>query len=281
MTKCTFIVVFSAVIQYLYGVDIAKNVEGGVQLINTGPIELIVPDDLSFTVKRITKAQSCGGAFIICYEATTTIMREEERAYYNFGEVCPLGTCALAVEAETAWYLSLDKRYDGFYARFYDENPRACPRKVINNRTNFTIIELPECPVIVNEAKIPQDDKPKKNNSQATVGIIAVCMVIIILLLVIIIIAGYCIYKRSKRQSTPSAKSLNQCKFPPRNTTTAQLSRSEPEQPHRRLTSWRSHDGSAYGSKKHFSDNYNTHDDRYSRSTNMVTSESSRRNPMI
>uniref|UniRef100_A0A7E4UVL1 Uncharacterized protein n=1 Tax=Panagrellus redivivus TaxID=6233 RepID=A0A7E4UVL1_PANRE len=74
---------------------------------------------------------------------------------------------------------------------------------------------------------------------------------------------------------------LNQWKFPPRNATTAQRSTSDPQQQHRRRTSWRSHDGSAYGPKKHFSDDYNTHDGRHFWSTNMVTPDPSRRNPMI
>uniref|UniRef100_A0A7E4V5W3 Uncharacterized protein n=1 Tax=Panagrellus redivivus TaxID=6233 RepID=A0A7E4V5W3_PANRE len=209
MTKYTFITFFCLILPFLHASDIAKEVEGGVELIKPGPIELIVEDFLSFTLKRLKTSQLCVGDFIICYEAKTTIMHEEQRAYYNFGEVCPLGTCILMVQATTAWYLSLDKRDDTVYARFYDENQRACPRKVVSYRTNFTVLELPDCPVIVNGAKLPQGDKPKKHTTKATVGIIAACVIIMLILLIIISVAGYCIYKRSKRQSTPSAKSVS------------------------------------------------------------------------
>uniref|UniRef100_A0A7E4V4M9 Secreted protein n=1 Tax=Panagrellus redivivus TaxID=6233 RepID=A0A7E4V4M9_PANRE len=168
MTKYSFAAVFCVILHQLYASNIAKKVEGGVQLTNTGPVELIVPDYLSFTVKRIKKSQLCVGDFIICYEATSTIMHDEQRAYYNLGTFCPIGTCTLMVQAETAWYLALEKTEDHVLARFYDGHNRVCPRKVVNNRANFTVFELPDCPVIVNGADLPQDGEPKNNTTQAT-----------------------------------------------------------------------------------------------------------------
>uniref|UniRef100_A0A7E4ZPY1 DJ-1_PfpI domain-containing protein n=1 Tax=Panagrellus redivivus TaxID=6233 RepID=A0A7E4ZPY1_PANRE len=61
-----------------YGTDVAKVVDGGVEFVNTGSVELIVPEILSFTVKRLQKSQLCVGVFMICYEASSIIMRNEQ-----------------------------------------------------------------------------------------------------------------------------------------------------------------------------------------------------------
>uniref|UniRef100_A0A7E4ZQ43 Vanin_C domain-containing protein n=1 Tax=Panagrellus redivivus TaxID=6233 RepID=A0A7E4ZQ43_PANRE len=86
---------------------------------------------------------------MICYEASSIIMRNEHAAYYNLGTSCPVGSCTLAIEARTAFYLSLKRGDETLYAQFHDEFDQVCPRKVINNRANFTILELPDCPVIM------------------------------------------------------------------------------------------------------------------------------------
>uniref|UniRef100_A0A7E4V3Z8 Uncharacterized protein n=1 Tax=Panagrellus redivivus TaxID=6233 RepID=A0A7E4V3Z8_PANRE len=185
-----------------YGIDVVKEVEGGVEFTNTGSVELIVPEILSFTVK---KSQLCVGGFVICYEATSTVMHDEQRAYCNLGTTCPLGTCTLMIHPNAAYYLSAKRSSDVAYLEFHDEFFRVCPRKVINNRANFTIVELPDCPV--NNATLPKTTA-KKNTTLATVGITADCVVAVIILVSIMII-GFCFYKRSKRQPTPSAKSVS------------------------------------------------------------------------
>uniref|UniRef100_A0A7E4V5J3 Uncharacterized protein n=1 Tax=Panagrellus redivivus TaxID=6233 RepID=A0A7E4V5J3_PANRE len=123
-------------------------------------------------------------------------MREENAAYYNLGTTCPLGTCTLMIHPRTAFYLFVKSSEDTVDAQFHDEFSRVCPRKVINNRQNFTILELPDCPVIMNNATLPKTTT--KNNTTLAIGIIAGCAIVIIMLLIIIIV-GYCIYKRLKR----------------------------------------------------------------------------------
>uniref|UniRef100_A0A7E4VVS3 Arrestin_N domain-containing protein n=1 Tax=Panagrellus redivivus TaxID=6233 RepID=A0A7E4VVS3_PANRE len=59
-------------------VEIAREVDGGIELLNPGEIELILPVELSFTIKSL-------GPFIakakICYAAQTTINKQQ---IYNF-----------------------------------------------------------------------------------------------------------------------------------------------------------------------------------------------------
>uniref|UniRef100_A0A7E4V4R4 ZP domain-containing protein n=1 Tax=Panagrellus redivivus TaxID=6233 RepID=A0A7E4V4R4_PANRE len=182
----------------IYGSDVAKEVDGGVQFINTGSVELVVPEILSFTVKPIEKSQLCVGDFVICYEASSTVMRDEKRVYYNLGTTCPLGTCTLMIHPDRAYYLSARRTDETTYLQFHDEFFEVCPRKVIDNRANFTILELPDCPVIMDNATLPKAEK-KNNMTLVTVGIVAGCVIVILIFFMIIIITGYCIYKRLKR----------------------------------------------------------------------------------
>uniref|UniRef100_A0A7E4ULJ8 OstA-like_N domain-containing protein n=1 Tax=Panagrellus redivivus TaxID=6233 RepID=A0A7E4ULJ8_PANRE len=58
--------------------EIAREVEGGVELLSTGEIELILPDDLSFTVKS---TGSFVGKAEFCYAAQTTINHNKAQVY--------------------------------------------------------------------------------------------------------------------------------------------------------------------------------------------------------
>uniref|UniRef100_A0A7E4VMU9 Uncharacterized protein n=1 Tax=Panagrellus redivivus TaxID=6233 RepID=A0A7E4VMU9_PANRE len=55
-------------------IENAKEVEGGVELLQLGPIELIIPEKLSFTLKCQGEFE---GDFYICY-AAETIMKNQK-----------------------------------------------------------------------------------------------------------------------------------------------------------------------------------------------------------
>uniref|UniRef100_A0A7E4VAY4 Uncharacterized protein n=1 Tax=Panagrellus redivivus TaxID=6233 RepID=A0A7E4VAY4_PANRE len=193
MIKYVFVVTFH-ILRHIHSFDVAKEVDGGVQFINTGSVELVVPETLSFTVKRLHKSKLCIGDFIICYEPTSTIKHDEQAPYYNVKPPCPAGTCTLWIHPTGGYFIAATISDDIIYAKVEDEYDEVCPRKVINNRANFTILKLPDCPVIMNDAALPSVEA-KKNTTLATVGIIAGCVVAVLLLLSIIIIVGYCFYK--------------------------------------------------------------------------------------
>uniref|UniRef100_A0A7E4UQW3 Uncharacterized protein n=1 Tax=Panagrellus redivivus TaxID=6233 RepID=A0A7E4UQW3_PANRE len=145
----------------IHGLEIAKEVEGGVQLMDTGQIELILPERLSFTVKRLYPSQECKGDFMICYEvtATTRLIDGEQEHYVNYWPVCPSETCVLMIHAASVYGLTMEDNGNQIYAFFNDNSKLACPRKVLNNRATFTISELPDCPVFVNGARLSKDKK--------------------------------------------------------------------------------------------------------------------------
>uniref|UniRef100_A0A7E4UWH8 Ovule protein n=1 Tax=Panagrellus redivivus TaxID=6233 RepID=A0A7E4UWH8_PANRE len=79
--------------------EVGKEVEGGVELMTTGPIQLILPDILSFTIKNTAH---CKGLFRICYlsdpKANRDILMDK---YNNVGGSCPPGGyCTVSLEPE-------------------------------------------------------------------------------------------------------------------------------------------------------------------------------------
>uniref|UniRef100_A0A7E4VR10 ZP domain-containing protein n=1 Tax=Panagrellus redivivus TaxID=6233 RepID=A0A7E4VR10_PANRE len=162
----------------IQAIENAREVEGGVELLQLGPIELIIPEVLSFTLKCQGKFE---GDFYICYAAETIMMNEKD-TFDNLGAHCPTNFCFLSVHSSTrANALSQKIRGDTIYNEFHDTDYlQWCPRKVINNRQNFTVIKLPpHCPVIVNDARLPNDQVSKSKSNLK--WIIIVCALIILL----------------------------------------------------------------------------------------------------
>uniref|UniRef100_A0A7E4W765 CUB domain-containing protein n=1 Tax=Panagrellus redivivus TaxID=6233 RepID=A0A7E4W765_PANRE len=200
VTAAMFIVVYSD------EVEVAKEVEGGVQLISIGSIELILPEVLNFTLKRVRPSQKCVGDFIICYEATTTLTETTPKPlhYMNYWPPCPSGTCVAAVLPAHVYSLSMRMTTDYVYAFFNDDSKLECPRKVVDNRANFTIKELPDCAVIVNGARLLKDESTEPGGTSIK-WIVIIC-VTVVSLLVVASVAGFCIFTRC-RDNAPHAKS--------------------------------------------------------------------------
>uniref|UniRef100_A0A7E4VNJ7 Uncharacterized protein n=1 Tax=Panagrellus redivivus TaxID=6233 RepID=A0A7E4VNJ7_PANRE len=92
------------------------------------------------------------------------------------------------------------------YNEFHDDDYFLCPRNVVNNRQNFTVLQLPpHCPVIVNGARLSNENvEDTKSNLK---WIIVVC-VIIVLLLLVIVVGGLFLYLRKKKKSIRAVKSV-------------------------------------------------------------------------
>uniref|UniRef100_A0A7E4UWH4 Secreted protein n=1 Tax=Panagrellus redivivus TaxID=6233 RepID=A0A7E4UWH4_PANRE len=69
-----FLNTFFLVIHVAEAVEVGKEVEGGVQLLSVGPVQLILPDILSFTIKN---TDTCIGYFEICYVSDPTASRHQ------------------------------------------------------------------------------------------------------------------------------------------------------------------------------------------------------------
>uniref|UniRef100_A0A7E4WAL4 DUF3707 domain-containing protein n=1 Tax=Panagrellus redivivus TaxID=6233 RepID=A0A7E4WAL4_PANRE len=156
-------------------VENAREVEGGVQLLSTGPIQLVIPDVLSFTIKNNTK---CRGAFEICYVAEPTKSREELRwIYFNVGYQCPPDSCTLLMEMTGSdMGLALEIHDGNFYGMLVKNSKFMCPRYAVDERTNFTVTELPSCPVIVNDAMLLKNEAEQPKNHTSDKWVIAICV---------------------------------------------------------------------------------------------------------
>uniref|UniRef100_A0A7E4V030 Ephrin RBD domain-containing protein n=1 Tax=Panagrellus redivivus TaxID=6233 RepID=A0A7E4V030_PANRE len=185
-------------IHAIRGSEIAKEVEGGVQLIRPGSVVLILPETLSFTLRRVHPAQECVGDFVICYEAKAVMRANTPKPdhYVNYWPACPADTCALMIHPSNANALAFRSDNDYVYGFFNDHSKLACPRKVDDNRENFTIKELPDCPVIVKGAKLPKKDSTSDGTSNAK-WIIIICVSIIFFIFVIFVV-GICVLIRFK-----------------------------------------------------------------------------------
>uniref|UniRef100_A0A7E4VJ90 CN hydrolase domain-containing protein n=1 Tax=Panagrellus redivivus TaxID=6233 RepID=A0A7E4VJ90_PANRE len=92
-------------------------------------------------------------------------MFRKGRDYWNVGNNCPPDMCTLVIEPIGGIMGLAVERHDGnVYGLFDDTNTLACPREVVDGLFNFTVVDLPECPVIVdgavlpnNEVKVPKD----------------------------------------------------------------------------------------------------------------------------
>uniref|UniRef100_A0A7E4V3D0 Uncharacterized protein n=1 Tax=Panagrellus redivivus TaxID=6233 RepID=A0A7E4V3D0_PANRE len=179
--------------------DVGREVEGGVQILNTGPIKLVLPDILSFTIKN---AVHCKGLFRICYESDPNLSTTElELKYVNVGGRCAPGYCTLKLEPEHNGIFGLAQEdHDGnWYGLFSDSSTSMCPRHVVDSRANFTVINVPNCPVIVDGARLAKEKtaEPKKKSFNIK-WIIAICIGLGVLLLVTAFV-GLCMCASSKK----------------------------------------------------------------------------------
>uniref|UniRef100_A0A7E4W5K1 Secreted protein n=1 Tax=Panagrellus redivivus TaxID=6233 RepID=A0A7E4W5K1_PANRE len=166
----------SAVALAILATDNAKEVEGGVQILKAGPIQLIIPDILSFTLKD---SRQCQGIFRICYVSEPTKSRDEMRSIYdNVGSDCLPTTCTLWMEPEIAAFgLAWEMHDDTFYGLFVDHKKTLCPRYIVDGISNFTVMDVPTCPVIVDGAKLPKKANNSKSNKNASLKwIIPICV---------------------------------------------------------------------------------------------------------
>uniref|UniRef100_A0A7E4W183 Secreted protein n=1 Tax=Panagrellus redivivus TaxID=6233 RepID=A0A7E4W183_PANRE len=192
--------------------DVAREVEGGVQLLNPGPIQLIVaPDVLSFTIKNI---DNCIGLFKICYVFEPTKSRDElRRLYRNVGGSCPQDCCTLWMDLESKAVFGLggEVHNNNFYGMLVEGNSITCPRYAVNGRSNFTVVKLPNCPVIVDVAQLPKDEETNDNekSDSSMKWIIAIC-VGLGLLLIIAVVVGFCLCMRLKKKPVYPANSVRQ-----------------------------------------------------------------------
>uniref|UniRef100_A0A7E4VWB7 ZP domain-containing protein n=1 Tax=Panagrellus redivivus TaxID=6233 RepID=A0A7E4VWB7_PANRE len=219
---------------HIQGTQVARAVEGGVELLSLGEVELILPDELSFTVK--SPGPFRGKAEFFCLFG-----------YHNFVETCPEGTCVLLISEEHRAHgfvterrgsivhyqykdigdikkiaslittcchfsnptvqryivitvLRTQRRGSVVHYQFGDFNDDMwCPRLVINGRQNFIILELPQAPVIVNGASLPKNETASAKIS--TKWVVIICVVIFLMILVVVIF-GVCIYMQIKKKHT-------------------------------------------------------------------------------
>uniref|UniRef100_A0A7E4VVK8 Uncharacterized protein n=1 Tax=Panagrellus redivivus TaxID=6233 RepID=A0A7E4VVK8_PANRE len=200
-----FVVYF--ITRLIQATDIAREIEGGVQLLSTGPIQLIIPEILTFTIRN---EATCIGDFYICYVSDPTVSREEKRQRYrNVGHGCPHDRCTLVMEVHGGVYgLAVEKHDGNFYGMLVKGSKHMCPLYFDNNgRSNFIVKELPTCPVIVDGAMIPKDETTEPSQTASMNWIIPVCVGLGILLLVIAIV-GVFIYCRSKRSNAQRPHSV-------------------------------------------------------------------------
>uniref|UniRef100_A0A7E4UL64 Secreted protein n=1 Tax=Panagrellus redivivus TaxID=6233 RepID=A0A7E4UL64_PANRE len=197
--RITVIVVFISA-QYSRAADVAREVEGGVQLLKTGPIQLIVPDILSFTIKN---HPGCRGDFVICYVYKPTITRDRLKKYANVGSNCPPDSCTLIMTHTGGVFGLGSERHDGNFYGLLVDSGAMCPRHAVNGRSNFTIRELPNCPVIVDGAMLLKNEEIEPKTAKATVWIIPVCVGAVLLVLGIAIVVLYCCIRSKKKPVQP------------------------------------------------------------------------------
>uniref|UniRef100_A0A7E4ZPX2 Uncharacterized protein n=1 Tax=Panagrellus redivivus TaxID=6233 RepID=A0A7E4ZPX2_PANRE len=61
------------------------------------------------------------------------------------------------------------KNIHGSTIATFDKSGKYCPMKTINNRQSFTVLELPKCPVVVNNASLPLPEDKKGDDEESTV----------------------------------------------------------------------------------------------------------------
>uniref|UniRef100_A0A7E4VJP5 Uncharacterized protein n=1 Tax=Panagrellus redivivus TaxID=6233 RepID=A0A7E4VJP5_PANRE len=110
------------------------------------------------------------------------------------------------------------ERHDGnFYGILVEGSGETCPRHIVDGRSNFTVLELPNCPVIVEGAVLSKDKKTKPKTANSTVWIIPVCVGLVLLAIGIAIVTLYfCI--RSKKKPLPLANSTENDERVPKST---------------------------------------------------------------
>uniref|UniRef100_A0A7E4V330 Uncharacterized protein n=1 Tax=Panagrellus redivivus TaxID=6233 RepID=A0A7E4V330_PANRE len=189
-------------------VEVGREVEGGFEVLNTGPIQLIVPDVLSFTIRN--EAQ-CKGLFRICYLSVPNASRREleRRGFWNMGTNCPIGYCTLSLEPEhdVVFGLSAEWHDGNLYGMLVEGTGTMCSRYVANYVSNFTIIDVPKCSVIIDAARLPEKktvEKPKDKTFKVKL-IIAICIGLALLLLIAGIVGLY-FCTRFKKEAVPPVK---------------------------------------------------------------------------
>uniref|UniRef100_A0A7E5A1Q3 DUF4793 domain-containing protein n=1 Tax=Panagrellus redivivus TaxID=6233 RepID=A0A7E5A1Q3_PANRE len=148
-----------------------------------------------------------GLVLLICYVSEPTKSRNELRQkYFNVGWNCPPKTCTLSIEPEKGVFGLAMERHDGnYYGMFVDDTNSWCPRYVIDSRMNFTVIDMPDCSVIIDGALLPKDDVPEsKGDSSMKWVIIGICIGIAVLLLIVVVIALYCCIRLKKKPVSPA-----------------------------------------------------------------------------
>uniref|UniRef100_A0A7E5A0V0 ZP domain-containing protein n=1 Tax=Panagrellus redivivus TaxID=6233 RepID=A0A7E5A0V0_PANRE len=195
--------VICCVIRHILATDIAREVEGGVQLLKTGSIQLIVPDILSFTIK---KDASCQGDLEICYVYDPSV-RAKIRTYINVGTMCPPDSCTLLMtHSGSAFGLGSEQHNGNFYGILVEGSSVSCPRYIVDGRSNFTILELPTCPVIVEGAMLPKNEKTKPKTANSIVWIIPVCVGLFLLYCYYWFLFLYAIKETAGRTTNTSQK---------------------------------------------------------------------------
>uniref|UniRef100_A0A7E4W2Y0 DUF5727 domain-containing protein n=1 Tax=Panagrellus redivivus TaxID=6233 RepID=A0A7E4W2Y0_PANRE len=131
--------------------------------------------------------------FVVVIVGLYICMRFKRRKYDNVGWSCPPKTCTLWMEPEKGAYGLAMEIHDGnFYGLFDDDSDAWCPRYVVDSPSNFTVIDMPTCPVIVDGAMLPKDSSsPKPHNNASLKWIIPICVGFALLLLVIVIVVIY------------------------------------------------------------------------------------------
>uniref|UniRef100_A0A7E4UX83 ZP domain-containing protein n=1 Tax=Panagrellus redivivus TaxID=6233 RepID=A0A7E4UX83_PANRE len=125
-----------------------------------GTIELIIQDELSFTLTK-----SCQGKLYLCYEAESKLISNNQEEHDNLDYKCPPNNCVLNLDlqalAESTMITS--KQQQGNVILNLKRNLFVCPMKASKNRQSITVLELPNCGVIVNDAVLLTDDSKIKD----------------------------------------------------------------------------------------------------------------------
>uniref|UniRef100_A0A7E4UWC1 Protein kinase domain-containing protein n=1 Tax=Panagrellus redivivus TaxID=6233 RepID=A0A7E4UWC1_PANRE len=128
--------------------------------------------------------------------------RRWRRGFLNVGANCPIGYCTLSLEPEHDGVFGLSaERHDGnFYGMLVEGTGIMCSRYVANYVSNFTIIDMPSCSVIIDAARLPKEETVNKTKDRTfnVKWIIAICIGLALLLLVVIIVALYICSRRKK-----------------------------------------------------------------------------------
>uniref|UniRef100_A0A7E4ZRS6 CX domain-containing protein n=1 Tax=Panagrellus redivivus TaxID=6233 RepID=A0A7E4ZRS6_PANRE len=187
------IIISSLIVGHVQLVEVGREVEGGFEVLNTGPVQLIIPDILSFTINN--EAQ-CHGAFRICYVSDPKASRQELKSkYFNVGGSCPTGYCTLwLMPGQDGVFGLAAERHDGnLYGLLVKGSTSMCPLYVADGLSNFIVINVPDCPVIIDGARLPKVEpvnKPKDKEFDVK-WIIVICVGLSLLLLVVGIVGFY------------------------------------------------------------------------------------------